>query len=139
MLHTGVRSRRLRRKPRSSIMRLPALASFLLALCASPAIAADTADLKKLLDAQVLAPRQTLAELQEYLDAKVPRLPEATTAEQWAKETARLQKEVLDNVVFRGEAAKWRDAKTQVVYGETIAGEGYTIKKLRYEIIPGFW
>src|SRR3989442_917599 len=116
MLHMGVRSRRLRRKHRSFIMRFPALASFLLALCACPAVAADTADLKKLLDAQVLAPRQTLAELQEYLDAKVPRLLEATTAEAWEKETARLQKEVLDKVVFRGEAANWRDAKCKVEF-----------------------
>src|SRR5207249_4719690 len=81
----------------------------------------------------------TLAELQEYLDAKIPRLPEPTTAEAWTKETERLQKEVLENVVFRGEAAKWRDAKTKIEYAGTIAGEGDTVKKLRFEIIPGFW
>lgn len=113
----------------------------LLALVAfvSPATADDTADLKKLLETPILMPKQTLAELQEYLDAKIPRLPEATTAEAWEKETARLQKEVLEKIVFRGEAAKWKDAKTKVEYAESFAGEGYTVKKLRFEIIPGFW
>src|SRR5439155_19297437 len=38
------------------------------------------------------------------------------------------------NVVFRGEAAKWRDAKTKVECLDTIACDGYRIKKLRYEI-----
>jgi hypothetical protein len=41
--------------------------------------------------------------------------------------------------VFRGEAAKWRDGKTKVEDVGTVAGDGYTLKKLRYEIIPGFW
>jgi len=119
-------------------MRFTIPALFLFALT-SPAAADDTADLKKLLETPILSPRQTLTELQEYLDAKIPRLPEATTAEAWEKETARLQKEVLEKVVFRGEAARWKDAKTRVDYTETFAGEGYSVKKLRYEIIPGFW
>jgi len=120
-------------------MRTRLLAALLLTLSASSVRADDTADLKKLLETPILSPRQTLLELQEYLDAKIPRLPEATTAEAWEKETARLQKEVLDKVVFRGEAAKWKDAKCEVVYSEGFAGEGYSVKKLRFEIIPGFW
>lgn len=116
----------------------------LLAACSALLIAAsaradDTADLKKLLETPILNRGQTLAELQEYLDGKIPRLPETTTAEAWEKETARLQKEVLEKVVFRGEAAKWKDAKSQTVYSEGFAGDGYTVKKLRFEIIPGFW
>jgi hypothetical protein len=47
---------------------------------------------------------------------------------------------VLDQVVFRGEAAKWRDAAGKVEWLETIeGGEGYKIKKLRYEAVPGLW
>jgi dienelactone hydrolase len=115
------------------------LAAAALLLLASSVRADDAADLKKLLATPILNPRQTLLEVREYLDAKVPRLPEATTAEAWEKETARLQKEVLEKVVFRGEAAKWKDAKCEVVYSEGFAGEGYTVKKLRFEIIPGFW
>ncbi|MFO0803582.1 MAG: hypothetical protein U0791_10755 [Gemmataceae bacterium] len=115
------------------------LAAAALLMAAFPVRADDEADLKKLLATPILNQRQTLLEVQEYLDAKVPRLPEASTAEAWEKETARLQKEVLEKVVFRGEAAKWKDAKCEVVYSEGFAGEGYTVKKLRFEIIPGFW
>jgi dienelactone hydrolase len=115
------------------------LAAAALLFVASSVHADDEADLKKLLSTPILNQRQTLLEVQEYLDAKVPRLPEATTAEAWEKETARLQKEVLEKVVFRGEAAKWKDAKCEVVYSDGFAGEGYSVKKLRFEIIPGFW
>jgi hypothetical protein len=47
---------------------------------------------------------------------------------------------VLDEVVFRGEAAKWRDVAGKIEWLETIdGGEGYKIKKLRYEAVPGLW
>ena len=98
--------------------------SLVFLLLASAARADDAADLKKLLETPILNQRQTLLELQEYLDAKIPRLPESTTAEAWEKETARLQKEVLEKVVFRGEAAKWKDARCEVVYSDGFAGEG---------------
>jgi cephalosporin-C deacetylase-like acetyl esterase len=117
----------------------PGLVLSTLFLLPAVAFADDTADLKKILAAPVLTPRVTVAELQEYLESRIPEAPVPTTAEEWTKETERLQKAVLDNVVFRGEAAKWRDAKTRVEYGETLPGEGYSIKKVRYEIIPGFW
>jgi hypothetical protein len=117
-------------------MRCLSLAALLLA---SPVRADDAADLKKLVETPILSPRQTLTELQEYLDAKIPRVPEPSSAEAWTKETARLQKSVLDKVVFRGEAAKWRTATARVEYADSFTGDGYTVKKLRFEIIPGFW
>ena len=47
---------------------------------------------------------------------------------------------MLDNVVFRGEAATWRDYAGKVEWLDTIdGGEGYRIKKLRYEALPGLW
>src|SRR5262249_49094346 len=47
---------------------------------------------------------------------------------------------VLDKVVYRGEAAAWRDAQTKVEWQDTIkGGPGYRIKKLRYEALPGLW
>ena len=47
---------------------------------------------------------------------------------------------MLEKVVFRGEAAEWRDADGKVEWLDTIeGGEGYRIKKLRYEALPGLW
>ena len=51
-----------------------------------------------------------------------------------------MRAETLRKVVYRGEAAKWREAPTRVEWQETIpGGPGYRIKKLRYEAVPGFW
>ena len=47
---------------------------------------------------------------------------------------------MLDKVIFRGEAVKWRDMKAKVEWLDTIpGGPGYTIRKLRYEAAPGMW
>lgn len=120
-------------------MRPAALAVLAWALAAPAARAADADGLKKLLEAPILTPRVTVAELQEFLDPRIPRLPEPKTADEWVKETDRLRKEVLGKVVFRGEAVRWRDANTKTEFLDSLKGEGYTIKKVRYEIIPGFW
>jgi hypothetical protein len=47
---------------------------------------------------------------------------------------------VLDDVVFRGEAATWRDAPSRVEWLETLdTGPGYHVRKLRFEALPGLW
>src|SRR5260221_4415351 len=59
---------------------------------------------------------------------------------EWEKSRDQMRAEVLKHVVFRGEAATWRDAKLGVQYFDTIAGgPGYKIQKLRYEALPGLW
>src|SRR6185436_5101593 len=52
----------------------------------------------------------------------------------------RLRRETFKRVIFRGEAARWRDAKTKVEWLDTIdGGPGYRIRKLRFEALPGLW
>jgi dienelactone hydrolase len=46
---------------------------------------------------------------------------------------------VLDRVVLRGEGKKWRDAKLKVEYFDTTRADGYRLRKLRYEAVPGLW
>jgi hypothetical protein len=112
----------------------------LLLTFAVPCAAADRADLQALLDREIIGPRQALLEIQEYVDLKVPRLPEVKSLDEWEARAKRLREAVLERVVFRGEAAAWRDAKCRVEWQETIAGgPGYRIKKLRYEALPGLW
>jgi hypothetical protein len=51
-----------------------------------------------------------------------------------------VRERTLDDVVFRGEAAKWRDFQGKIEWLETIdGGEGYRIRKLRFEAVPGLW
>jgi dienelactone hydrolase len=47
---------------------------------------------------------------------------------------------VLDDVVFRGVPASWRDSRRRVEWLDTMeGGPGYRIRKLRYEALPGLW
>src|SRR5262249_13775946 len=79
-------------------------------------------------------------DVQDRIEARIPRMPEVKTAAEWDKHAEHIRRGVLDRVVFRGEAAVWRDAKCQVKWLDTIAGgPGYRIKKLRYEALPGLW
>lgn len=117
-----------------------------LLLFALPALAAEPSPAAEFLKRPILPADDALLEVRDYLRPKIPRLlPPGSdkspirTAADWEKESERIRQEVLKNVVFRGEAAKWRDAKTKVEWFDTIAGEGYRIKKLRYEILPNFW
>lgn len=102
----------------------------------APAVDPVTAALQQ----ELLGPALPIAEWQRFCDARVPRMKSFTDAAAWQAEAERLRKEVLDKVVFRGEAARWREAQTRVEWLGTFAGgPGYRIKKLRYEALPGFW
>lgn len=114
----------------------------LLALLLSPVaiLAAEPSPIEAFLKKEIIGPRTTLEETKEFVDAKIPRLTTPKTAAEWDRESQRLREKILKDIVFRGEAAKWRDAKTKVEMLDTVKGtEGYTLKKLRYEILPGFW
>ena len=122
--------------------RLPSglLPKLLLFAAGTSALWAQPASLHTALARAILAPRQTTIEVQAYAAARVPSLPAAASAADWNREAERLRQQVLEKVVFRGEAARWRDAKGAVEWLETIpGGPGYRIRKLRYEIVPGLW
>src|SRR4051794_40277855 len=102
--------------------------------------AADKTPVEQALAREVIGPRQALLDLQQYLQPRIPRLPAVRTAAGWDVYARRIRGEVLDRVVFRGEARKWRDARVKVDWLETIpGGPGYRIRKLRYEALPGLW
>jgi dienelactone hydrolase len=88
----------------------------------------------------ILDPRQALMEVQVYTASRVPLVPSLSSAVDWERYASRLRQRVLDEVVFRGEAARWRDAKTKVeMLDELGKGDGYRVRKFRYEVIPGLW
>ena len=101
----------------------------------------DRRDLiRQALDRPVMNGSQTIAEVQDYAELRIPRMPELKTVEAWKQEADRLRSQVLDDVIFRGEAARLAGHRGAVEWlGELPGGPGYVIKKLRYEAIPGFW
>ena len=100
----------------------------------------DEAGLRAALGRTVLAPGQTLAEVRAFVDARIPDLPAVKSADEWRATAERLRAQTLRTVIFRGQAAAWRDAATRVEFLQTIdGGPGYHIRKLRFEALPGLW
>ncbi|MBL9199767.1 MAG: acetylxylan esterase [Opitutaceae bacterium] len=114
---------------------------FALAGFADLAPAAEPDPLAALLARPILAPGTTLAEVQAFTEERVPAMPPVTTLAAWQDFAARTRRDVLDRVVFRDATSRaWRDAKTRVEWLDTIpGGPGYSIRKLRYEALPGLW
>ncbi|MEX0712565.1 MAG: acetylxylan esterase [Pirellulales bacterium] len=114
--------------------------ALVIALWTAQARAVERAEVEQLLAEPIIGPKLALEEAQAYTEAHVPRIGEVQSVEDWQRRTDRMRQEVLDRVVFRGQAKVWRDAKTKVEWLETIeGGPGYHIRKLRYEALPGLW
>jgi len=86
-----------------------------------------------------LGSQQTLLEVQAYLEPRIPKMPRFKSQRRWKEYADRLRKDILERVVFRGEAKKWRKGRTQVEWLDVLNGEGYRIRKLRYEAVSGLW
>src|SRR5579863_6047306 len=84
---------------------------------AAPGDVVDTA-----LSREIIGPRQTLADVMAYCEPAIPQMPEVKTVAEWEAHAARMRSQALNQVIFRGEAAAWRDAKTRVEWLETIEG-----------------
>jgi dienelactone hydrolase len=99
------------------------------------------ADLAALLARPIIAPTVPLSEVRAYTASRVPAMPALTTLADWKTFADRTRRDVLEKIVFRGDTARaWRDAKTRVEWLDTISGgPGYSIRKLRYEALPGLW
>lgn len=88
----------------------------------------------------ILPPETTLRETQAFCTSKIPSVPAHNSVSDWETYAHDVRKKTLADVVYRGQASIWRDAKTQVKYLETIpGGAGYRLQKLRFEAVPGFW
>jgi hypothetical protein len=117
-------------------------ACFMLAFAAivATARAAEPPSTESLLAHPIIGPQIAMDEVQRFAEARVPKMPEPSTWQEWHAEADRLRTRTLDEVVYRGQAAAWRDAQTRVEWLDTIAGgPGYRIRKLRYEALPGLW
>ncbi len=101
--------------------------------------AADGAFIRAALKQEVLGPKQTTVEAQVYTASKVPLLPPVKSAAEWRAYADGLRARILNEIVFRGEARKWRDAESRIEWLDTIQGDGYHVRKFRFEAVPGFW
>jgi hypothetical protein len=111
-----------------------------LVFAVAQALATDEETLREILGREIISPDLVLKEVEHFCDTRVPRMPAVNSVKEWEKHAKRLRRDVLKRIALRGQAAKWTRAKTKVEWLEAIdGGEGYTIKKLRYEAVPSLW
>lgn len=85
----------------------------------------------------ILATAQTRVDTQVWLASKVPVLTVPSTADAWERQAAALRRRVLDEIIYRGEARTWRQQRVKVEFVEDLPGDGYVVRKLRFEAVPG--
>ena len=81
-------------------------------------------------------------QLQQFLMARVPKLPRPTSAAQWTVEANRIRQHVLNDVVYHGWPKAWVDSAPKCEDMGPVpvpAGAGYRLRKYRYEVVPGFY
>jgi len=95
--------------------------------------------LKPILSRPVQPPVITEFQLRHYLMSRVAPLHVPATPDEWTVEAKRLRKHLLDDVVFHGWPREWIDSGPKAEdLGVIESGKGYRMRKLRYEIVPGF-
>jgi dienelactone hydrolase len=118
---------------------MPILMLFLLSLVACLPAGAQSPSLENALAKPILAANQPLVEVQVYTASHVKSMPLAGTAQQWTQTKEQLRQQLLNEVVLRGQGRQWAEAKTRVEWLDVLPGNGYRIKRLRYEVVPGLW
>jgi len=95
--------------------------------------------LKPLLEKQLQSPDVVTSELRHYLIAKRPKWPTPETRDAWTKESESIRRRMLETLLH-GWPKEWVDAPLKMEdLGLITAGPGYRIRKLRYEVVPGFY
>jgi hypothetical protein len=115
-------------------------AAFACACSPMVALADEAAAIQQALERPVLTAGQSTAEIKAFIEPRIIRMPAIDNRAQWERTAAQLRRDMLEQIVFRGTAAAWRDADCEVEWLDTIAGgPGYQIRRFRYEALPGMW
>jgi dienelactone hydrolase len=95
-------------------------------------------DLQAVLGEQILAPSAALLQMKSFILSRVASPPVPTSAAQWTEESQRLRRHLLQDVVFHGWPPEWVNSPSTFEDVGTIeTHQGYRLRKLRYEVVPG--
>jgi hypothetical protein len=121
---------------------IPALPLALLLCCRTPACLGEVEpkELGGVLAEELVSPSVSVHQLRHYLVNLVAQPPSPTTASQWSQESKHLREHWLNDVVYHGWPREVVEAPARFdETGVIETGNGYRIRKLRYEIVPGFY
>src|SRR5205814_3315811 len=99
----------------------------------------DPDEIGQVLGEEILAPSVAVHQVKSYILSRVAPPPTVTNAPQWTEEEKRLRQHLLQDVVFHGWPDEWVNTPPKFEdLGVIEGGAGYRLRKLRYEIVPGF-
>lgn len=114
--------------------------TFLTALALATVSLAGAANIDDALARAALPGDVAAAEIKRYLHPKVPKLAVPETREAWEAQATDLRAKFLSEVVLKGVPEAWTAGEVNIRWTEDIeTGKGYRIRKLLYEVVPGFW
>src|SRR5262245_30456289 len=121
-------------------MRIRTLPPLLVCLASGFAQAqSEPSQIAPILKDEILAPDVSLFQLKEYVLSRIAKPPAPASLKSWETESAKLREHLLRDVVFHGWPREWVEAPPRFEdLGVMESGKGYRMRKLRYEIVPGF-
>lgn len=115
-----------------------------LLLCLLPSTAwsqGEREHLTEVLKDEIVSPAVADFQMRQHIveaTASGPKLP--ATAAEWTKSADQLRRHLVDDVVFHGWPKSWVDSPPKFEEKGVIeTGHGYRIRRLRFEIVPGFY
>jgi hypothetical protein len=118
---------------------VPAVFAVFLASASCVEAQAVKETVEPLLENPVQPTAVTAYQLQRYMMKRILKPVAPATAEQWNAEVQRLRKHILEDVAFHGWPREWVTSPPRFEQTDVIeTSHGYRLRKLRYEIVPGF-
>jgi dienelactone hydrolase len=113
---------------------------FIILLTASHAQGqSDQGQVKSILAKQLQPQEVVTYQLEQFLLGQSPVLPAPGNAAQWSAQAEQIRQRLLENTILYGWPQAWRTSPPKFEdLGEVPSGPGYRLRKLRYEIVPGF-
>src|SRR5271169_3856863 len=96
-----------------------------------------TQDLAPILKQEILPPAVAQYQLRQYILQRIAHISPPSSAPEWTAESKRLREKILSEVVFHGWPKEWVNAPARFEEVAVIPGNGYRMRKFRYEIVPG--
>ncbi len=110
-------------------------------LCLTAMAQTDADDVTARMRQPLTTPDVVASEIRHYLIAKAPPPPVFSDATAWKQEARRIRQRFLDEIVFHGWPREWVTAPPRFEDLGVIPSRDtdYRMRRLRYEIVPGFW
>ncbi len=134
----GVPGPRFLREP--SAVRLLATVGVVFLLSVQAAAQTRGSQLQPILEEPLISQDVVRFQLSRYLMDRVPESPSPSSSEEWTSE-AQATREKLLSTILRGWPREWTQHPLNAEDRGFVShkSEGYRIRKLRFEVIPGFW